>query len=430
MKILILGSGGREHALAWRCSLDETVDRIFVSPGNGGTSSTAENILLDLKNFESVKDFCLKEKIDLIIVGSEEFLAAGIVDYLEKYDLKVFGPNQKAAKLESDKSFAKNFMKKYEIPTASHLVFDSSQIESALSFLRQTKYPVVIKVSGLAAGKGVIISPTFDDAEKTIKEIFINRNFGEAGEKIVIEQFLEGEELSLLVVTDGTDYKILPTSQDHKRVFDNDMGKNTGGMGAYSPAPIASETIIKSIEERIILPTLICLKKEDINYKGCLYFGLMIDQNSNPFVIEYNSRFGDPETQAVLPLLEGKFSEFLISSANGKLESNLISIKNDCSICVVSASSGYPDQYEKGKEIFGLETLRGIDNCYVFHSGTKYQDGKYFTNGGRVLCITLLDKDSNLVRCKKNVYEFISKISFDGMHYRKDIADKGIKHIL
>ena len=429
MKILILGSGGRENAIAWRCSLDSPENEIFIAPGNYGTSLIGKNIDIDIKNFSKIKNFCFELKIDLVIVGSEEFLALGIVDYLESFGIIVFGPSKSSAKIESDKSFAKNFMIKYGIPTADYKIFNREQHTEALNYLKKEIYPIVIKVSGLAAGKGVTIATNFENARNTVEEIFIKNNFGISGEKIVIEQFLEGEEVSILVVTDGDKYKILPSSQDHKRIFDNDLGANTGGMGAYSPAPIASNSVIKKIEDEVIKPTLFGLQSENLKYKGCLYFGLMVDKNDNPFVIEYNSRFGDPETQAILPLIDGNFSEFLYSASTGGLIENIISYKKSCSICVILSSAGYPGKYEIGKEILGLEEVKSLNECLIFHSGTKLSDGKVLTSGGRVLGITQINRNNDLIACKQDVYNAISKIKFDGMHYRSDIADKGIKRL-
>lgn len=430
MNILIIGSGGREHAIAWRCKHDEVENRIFIAPGNAGTERVGTNVNLDVRNFESIRDFSKQENIDLVIVGSEEFLSKGIVDYLTKFGINVFGPNQAAAKIESDKSFAKDFMFRNKIPTAAYQVFFRNQISEALNYLKTIKYPAVIKVAGLAAGKGVIINDNYNDAEKTIIEIFENDKFGESGDKIIIEEFLKGEELSLLVVTDGTKYKILPSAQDHKRIFDNDLGGNTGGMGAYSPAPLADEELLKKIENEIIIPTFDGFEKEKIDYKGCLYFGLMVSDNKDAYVIEYNSRFGDPETQAILPLIKGNFSRFLFSATQGNLAEKEISFSNSCSICVILSSEGYPNEYKKGFEITGLDEFESTADCIVFHSGTKMVNGKLVTNGGRVLGIIKVDRENDLINCKKDVYSAISKINFSGMHFRKDIADKGIKYLI
>jgi phosphoribosylamine--glycine ligase len=428
MKVLIIGSGGREHAFAWRCRQDKITEKIFIAPGNGGTSDVGENVPLNVRNFDEIKSFCKNEEIDFVIIGPEEFLDNGLADYLAEHGIICFGPKKNAARLESDKSFAKDFMSKYNIPTAQYKIFSKSEINSALTYLNEITYPAVIKVSGLAAGKGVTIVRNNIEAENTINSVFIINKFGNSGDRIVIEEFLEGEEVSVLVVTDGRNYKILPSAQDHKRVFDDDQGENTGGMGAYSPAPILNEFLLNKIENKIIKPTFAGLNKESITFSGCLYFGLMIS-DLEPYVIEYNSRFGDPETQAVLPLIEGEFTEFLFSAAIGRLNSDCISFSNSCSICVICASAGYPGEYQKNIKINGIGNLSEKDNIIIFHSGTKKVGNEIYTNGGRVLGITAIEKNGDLIHCKQKVYKALAEINFDGMHYRTDISDKAKKHL-
>jgi len=428
MKILIIGSGGREHALAWRCSKDSFVEKIYIAPGNAGTLDIGENVSINVKNFDEIFNFCTEENIDFVIIGPEEYLEKGLSDFLQEKGIVCFGPKKMAARLESDKSFAKEFMVKHKIPTANYKLFFKSEIKSAINFLQEVTYPVVIKVSGLAAGKGVMIVTNQKEAAKTIDEIFYQNKFGDSGNKIVIEEFLNGEEASILVVTDGENYKILPASQDHKRIFDNDQGANTGGMGAYAPTPLISKSMLKNIDDKIIKPTLNGLMKDKIQYSGCLYFGLMIS-NSEPYVIEYNSRFGDPETQAILPLIDGDFTGFLFSAAKGKLDLGMVSFSHSCSICVICASAGYPGDYEKNFLITGINKISNQGNKLVFHSGTVKMNGDIFTNGGRVLGVVSVDKDGNLSNCKRTVYESITQIKFDGMQYRTDISDKARKYL-
>lgn len=428
MNILIIGSGGREHAIAWRCRKDKTVDKIFIAPGNAGTSQVGKNVSINPKNFSEVEQLCKKEKIDLVIVGPEEYLASGIVDFLSDAGINCFGPKMSAAKIESDKTFAKEFMSLNKIPTANYITFSKQEIQSALNYLESVTYPVVIKVSGLAAGKGVTICNSLNEARDVIHDIFILDKFSSSGDKIVIEEFLEGDEASILVITDGQKYKILPSSQDHKRIYDNDEGPNTGGMGAYSPTPLITEEILSEIERTIIIPTINGLFKKGIEFRGCLYFGLMI-KNKQTFVIEYNCRFGDPETQAILPIIEGNFSEFLLSSSVGNLNPELINFSDKCSVCVICASKGYPEAYEKYKKISGLEKLYELDDILIFHSGTTIKDNALVTNGGRVLSLVSLQKGNDIKACKLKNYKYLSSINFEGIYYRKDIADKASKYV-
>jgi phosphoribosylamine---glycine ligase len=352
MRVLLIGSGGREHALALKINKSSLLDKLFIMPGNPGTNNLGENTDINPSQKNEVLQFCKEAKIDLIVIGPEQPLVEGLSDFLRNENFKVFGPGKKAAEIEGSKSFAKQLMKKYNIPTAGFAVFNSDEYDDALLYLRKSKYPVVIKADGLAAGKGVLICSNFIEVENVLKEIFIDKVFGTSGDKIIIEEFLEGEEASVFAITDGTDFITLPSSQDHKRMGDNDTGKNTGGMGAYSPAPVITNQLLSMIENNIIKPTLKGMKSEGSLFSGCLYAGLMITEEG-PKVIEFNCRFGDPETQVVLPLLKGDFLKLLYSSAAGKLDKDAVHYEDGCAVCVVAASKGYPDSYEKGFEITG-----------------------------------------------------------------------------
>lgn len=425
MNVLIIGSGGREHALAKKISESDKLTKLYCAPGNPGIERHAELVNLNISDKIEVVDFCNNAKIDLVVVGPEQPLVDGISDSLRENDIKVFGPNKKSSMIEGDKSFAKQVMQKYGIPTASFKVFNKDQKQSALTYLEEINYPTVIKASGLAAGKGVTLCNNEEEAAKGIIKYFDEDLFGESGHKIVIEEFLEGEEASIFVVTDGMQYVVLPSSQDHKRALDGDKGKNTGGMGAYAPAPAITEPILLDIHESIIAPTLEGLAEENRLYNGCLYVGLMLTKDG-PKVIEYNCRFGDPETQCVLPLLEGDFLELLYTAANGKINKQAVKYNGGSSVCVVAASKGYPDKYEKGFEITGLDI--SDENVTVYHAGTKKINDKVVTNGGRVLGITSVTMENNLSKAKEIAYDALNKINFEGIIYRTDIADKALKH--
>jgi phosphoribosylamine---glycine ligase len=422
INVLVIGSGGREHALAYKISQSNQLNKFFIAPGNPGTKSLGENVDLNSDNHNEIVEFCKQENIGLVVIGPEKPLVDGLSDILIKNNFKVFGPDKNAAAIEGQKSFAKQLMKKYNIPSSEFVEFTSGQVSSAEEYLKNSYYPVVIKADGLAAGKGVIICNNFEEAQAALKEMCIDKIFGRAGEKIVIEQFLEGEEASIFAITDGDKFVCLPPAQDHKRIGDNDTGKNTGGMGAYSPAPVITDELLERVKNEIISPTLKALKNENSKFIGCLYCGLMITKDG-PKVIEFNCRFGDPETQAVLPLLEGDFLQLLYSAASGNLDMNSVHYSGGASVCVVAASKGYPGKYEKGFEIKGLNE---IDNreIIVFHAGTKEENGRVLTNGGRVLGITSVIKSNNLKLAKQRSYEHIIKINFNGMYYRKDISDK------
>jgi len=423
MNVLLIGSGGREHALAYKIFESNKLTKLYCAPGNPGIEKFAELVDLSTSDFNNIVVFAKEKGIDLVVVGPEQPLVDGLADHLSANRVNVFGPNKEAAMIEGDKSFSKELMKKYKIPTADFEIFTKDNKQKALDYLNKINYPVVIKASGLAAGKGVAICDYKSEAENTINEYFEMNIFGKAGHTVVIEEFLEGEEASIFVVTDGDDFVILPASQDHKRALDGDQGKNTGGMGAYSPAPLITGSILSQVENEIIVPTLNALKKENKKYNGCLYCGLMITKEG-PKVIEYNCRFGDPETQCVLPLLEGDFLQLLYTAATGKIDKSSVKYNGGRSVCVVATSKGYPDRYEKGFEITGLDLKH--ENVIIYHAGTKKVDNKVFTNGGRVLGVTSILKENDLKLAKQTTYAALSKIYFEGITYRTDIADKAI----
>lgn len=427
MKVAIIGSGGREHSLALKISESKSLDKLFVIPGNPGTKLIAENVLLKSDDHAGIINFCKVNEIDLIVIGPEKPLTDGLSDELIENGFKVFGPTRKAAKIEGEKSFAKKLMNDYNIPTASFKVFSKDDYDDAINYLSQASYPIVIKADGIASGKGVVIPETFDDAKEAIKECFVNCSFGIAGDKVVVEEFMTGQEASIFAITDGEDFVLLPAAQDHKRIHDGDSGKNTGGMGAYAPTPFVSSEHIEIVSKKIIEPTLKAMKENNAKFVGCLYCGLMLTPQG-PKVVEYNCRFGDPETQVVLPLIDGDFLKLLYSAANGKIDKDSISITDNTSVCVVLASKGYPGRVEKGKEILGLNELAEKE-ITVIHAGTKEKDGKIITDGGRVLGIVATIKSNDLKKCKQIAYDAIPKIEFDGMQYRKDISDKAFLNL-
>lgn len=417
MKILVIGSGGREHALIWKLNQSSLVDEIFCAPGNAGIGKIAKNIDISYNNIDKLIEFCKNNNIDLTIVGPEAPLVEGIVDTFKENNLKIIGPAKHAAQLEGSKSFAKNFMKKYNIPTAKY--DEVKTFKDAELAIEKYSYPVVIKADGLAAGKGVFICQNKNEALSTIKELLNDRKLGDAGNKIVIEEFLEGVETSILCFTDGATIVPMVNSQDHKRAFDNDEGPNTGGMGTYSPNYIYTEEITAKVEVEILEPTLEGIKKENMDYKGIIFIGLMITKNG-PKVLEYNVRFGDPETQVVLPRLETDLIKIFEHILDEKLNDIDIKWSENHAVCVILASGGYPDKYKKGIAIEGLDN---IDNdLLVFHSGTAEEENKIVTNGGRVIGVVGIGK--NTIDARKKVYENIDKIQFNESFYRKDIGLK------
>ena len=425
MKILMIGGGGREHVIALKISESNLLNELFILPGNPGTEKLGTNVPIKSDDINGIVKFCTENKIELVIIGPEKPLTMGLAEGLIENDIKVFGPTKAAARIEGEKSFAKNLMMKYNIPTASFKVFHKENYDDALNYLKRVSYPIVIKADGIASGKGVIIPETYEDAKEAVKECFVNSSFGKAGEKIVIEEYMTGQEASVFAITDGNDFVLLPAAQDHKRIFDGDKGKNTGGMGAYAPTPFVNENDYKIISDKIIKPTLEALNENKSKFVGCLYCGLMMT-SEGPKVVEFNCRFGDPETQVVLPLISGDFLELLFSASNGNINKNSISIENKTSVCVVLASKGYPDKVEKGIEIFGIDDANKCENISIIHAGTKKLNNKILTDGGRVLNIVGTINSNNLKLCKEITYNALSKINFDGMQYRKDIADKAI----
>lgn len=417
MKVLIVGNGGREHALYWKISQSPLVKEIFVAKGNGGIKG--KRVPIDPTNVKELADFAQREGIDFTVVGPEAPLVEGIVDEFESRGLKIFGPSKRASMLEGSKIFAKRFMLKHGIPTANFEVFENP--DKAKRFVKDFGVPLVIKADGLAGGKGTVVCKTEQSALETI-DLFMNRGIlGPAGKRVVIEEFLEGEEASYIVMVNGTEYVPLPTSQDHKRLLDGDRGPNTGGMGAYSPNPFVDAETEKAIRELIIERTLKALAHEGIYYRGFLYAGLMLTSRG-PMVLEFNVRLGDPEAQPLLMRIKGDFLEKLLDFYEGKKVS--LDIDERCSLCVVLASKGYPEKPEVGKEIHGLEDIKD-ENVIIFHAGTELKDGKFITTGGRVLNVCAWG--NSLKEAKERAYKAVEKIHFEGMHYRKDIGDRALK---
>lgn len=420
--VLVIGSGGREHAIVWKLRQSKHVNSIYCAPGNAGIAKIAKAVDIKAEDIKSLADFVEKNKIDLTVVGPETPLVAGIVDEFEKRNLKIFGPTKAAAQLEGSKAFTKQFMKNNKIPTAGFEIFDKS--EDAKNYVSKIKMPIVIKADGLAAGKGVIICKNNAEAFDAIDKIMIEKKFGESGNKVVIEEFLRGEEASILAVTDGKDFVTLLSSQDHKQILDNDKGSNTGGMGAYAPASLIDNEMNERIENEIIKPTINGMLKIGSPFKGCLYVGLMITENG-PKVLEYNCRFGDPEAQSVLSLLETDFYEILEASVNGNINSINLKNKEGAACCVVMASGGYPGNYEKGKIIYGLDNV--LKNVFVFHAGTAMKDGKIVTNGGRVLGVTGVGND--IQSAIKTAYDGVNRIKWENEYHRTDIGQKAIRRL-
>ncbi|AFH49483.1 Phosphoribosylamine-glycine ligase [Ignavibacterium album JCM 16511] len=426
MNVAIIGSGGREHALALSISKSNLLDRLFCLPGNPGTKKIATNIQIGINDFEKILQFCKENRIDLVVIGPEQPLVDGLSDYLRANNIIVFGPSSAASKIESSKSFAKTIMQKAGVPTATYNEFSATELNSAISYLEKSNFPIVIKADGLAAGKGVFICENINEATNIVKAISLDGIFGSAGQKFLIEEFMIGEEASIFAITDGENFITLPAAQDYKRVGDNDTGKNTGGMGAYAPAPLISKELEELVQHKIFQPMIRQLKEVGYPFIGCLYAGLMITKDG-PKVVEFNCRFGDPETQVVLPLLEGDVLKLLFSAATGKLDMESVRYSSGCSVCVVAASEGYPDKFEKGFEITGLD----IDDpqIIIYHAGTTEKEGKILTNGGRVLGITSVLKNNNLLEARNKAYEAIKKINFKNIYYRKDIASKALRYL-
>ena len=422
MKILIIGSGGREHALAWKISQSSRLEKLYCAPGNAGTMSIAENVPLGASDIQGLSDFASNEKIDLTVVGPELPLILGIVDEFEKKGLKIFGPNKNAAELEGSKVFAKQFMERHKIPTAKFKVAES--LEQAMEILKSEEFyfPLVVKADGLAAGKGAIICRNLKRAEEAVNLIMVEKKFSDSGKRVVIEEFLTGKEASFIVISDGV--KVLPfvTTMDHKPVFDEDRGPNTGGMGAISPSPFIDKELFHEIVKTIVFPTITRMLEEGRKIKGVLYVGLMLTEQG-PKVLEYNCRFGDPETQPQMLRMESDLVDVLLASVEGNILEKEIQWSHQPAACVVIASGGYPIKYEKGKKIEGMEEAAKFPGVFIFHAGTKFKDGEYYTSGGRVLGVCASEK--TLEETMDKVYKAISRIYFEAMHWRRDIGAGG-----
>ena len=417
MKVLVIGSGGREHALAWKIAQSPLVKKVFCAPGNAGTANVAENIDIPSDNVDALLQFATVTGIGLTIVGPEQPLVKGLVDSFEESGLRVFGPSQRAAEIEGSKVFCKDLMKKYGIPTARYESFDSPD---QVKLFPKEDEPVVVKASGLAAGKGVILCSNAEEARSAVQSIMQEKAFGNAGDQVVVEEFLTGQEVSLLAFTDGKTVLPLDSAQDHKAAFDGDKGPNTGGMGAYSPALVFTEELKQQVIDEIMIPTVRAMAKEGRYYRGILYAGLMLTE-SGPKVLEFNARFGDPETQPIMMRIKNDIVPIFEACIDGTLAKQSLQWRQEPTICVVMAAKGYPSSYEKGKEISGLNSDENRQ-VVVFHAGTKLENGKVLTNGGRVLGVTALGSDIN--QAIKNAYSTVDKIKWDGIHYRKDIGNK------
>lgn len=423
MQVLVIGSGGREHALAWKAAQSASVEKVYCVPGNPGIAQIAECVPMDISDNDALVAFALENKIDLTIVGPEVPLANGVVDAFRAKGLAIFGPTQAAAQIEGSKSFAKDLMKKYGIPTAAFEVFTDA--EAAKAYIVEQGAPIVIKADGLAAGKGVVVAMTLDEALEAVDMMMCDQAFGSAGCQVVVEEFLTGEEASILTFCDGTTIVPMISSQDHKRAYDNDEGPNTGGMGTYAPAPVVTADVLARVQKEILEPTVAAMKAEGMPYTGCLYAGLMITENG-PKVIEFNARFGDPETQVVLPLLDSDMAEVMMACVNGNLADLDIQWKDGAAVCVVMAAGGYPQGYRKGDVISGLDKAAEL-GATVFHAGTAVKDGNIVTNGGRVLGVTAIGTD--IRKAVDNAYEAVRSIHFDDVHYRNDIAYRAIARL-
>lgn len=424
MKVLIIGSGGREHALAWKVAQSPLVTKVFVAPGNAGTAlePNIENIDIKANDLDGLLNFALLQQIDLTVVGPENPLVLGVVDSFQKAGLKIFGPTKSAAQLEGSKAFTKDFLARHHIPTAEYQNF--TEIEPALAYLRKKGAPIVVKADGLAAGKGVIVAMTQKEAEDAVRDMLAGNAFGDAGHRVVIEEFLAGEEASFIVMVDGKHVEPMATSQDHKRVGDGDTGLNTGGMGAYSPAPVVTDEVFTKVMEQIIYPTVNGMAQEGNVYVGFLYAGLMIDKQGNPKVIEFNCRFGDPETQPIMMRMQSDLVELCLAAVNGKLDTVKSKWDPRPALGVVMAAGGYPADYNTQDVITGLP-VESTDDCKIFHAGTCLEKGRVYTNGGRVLCVTALG--NTVLEAQQRAYQQVDKIHWHGCFYRHDIGYRAIE---
>ncbi|MFW6273767.1 MAG: phosphoribosylamine--glycine ligase [Halanaerobium sp.] len=418
MKVMVVGDGGREHALIWKLFRSDRVEKIYAAPGNDGMTNIAELVPIEADNIEALAQFVEENDIEMTIVGPEEPLVAGIVDYFIERNLPIFGPKKQAALLEGSKIFAKSILNKYNIPTAEYEIFTDP--DSALNYLESAEYPLVIKAEGLAQGKGVIVASNYDDSQDAVTRIMEDKAYGDAGDRIVVEDFLEGEEVAVLALTDGETILPLTTARDHKAVFEGDEGPNTGGMGAYSPSPYIDDKMMDQICSEILRPTLKALKSEGIDYRGVLYVGIILTENG-PAVIDYNARFGDPETQVMLPRMKDDLLDLIELTNNVQLSVfDKIEFYDSSAVCVILTSAGYPLTFTTDYEIKGLDRLKAHDDLIIFHSGTKIKDGKYYTAGGRVLGLTVVGE--SLFNVINKVYEYIEEVEFEDMHYRTDIG--------
>jgi phosphoribosylamine--glycine ligase len=423
MQILVIGSGGREHALVWKIAQSPLVDKIFCAPGNAGTAEFAANVEIAANNLPQLLKFAQEKQIDLTVVGPEVPLVAGIVDLFQQAGLKIFGPCQAGAQIEGSKVFSKKFMTKYDIPTAKAGIF--SDLKEAKQYLIDIGAPIVVKADGLAAGKGVVVCQTLKEANDAVDLIMEKKEFGEAGAKVVIEECLIGEEASIIAITDGLSVTPLASSQDHKRIFDHDQGPNTGGMGAYSPAPVVTDHLMSEIEVKVLRPFVAGMKQEGIDYRGVIYAGVMITKQG-PKVLEFNCRLGDPETQPIMMRMKSDLIPILLAVIDQKLDDREIEWKEQAAVCVVLAAKGYPGKYQQGDIIKGLDKIEQLPPAYVFHAGTKFSDNKIVTNGGRVLGVTALG--DSIKFAIDNAYRAVSLINFQGRQYRQDIGKKALKY--
>ncbi len=417
MKVLIVGSGGREHAIAWKVSKSPKVDKIYCAPGNAGISQIAECVPIGAMEFDKLAEFAKSQKIDLTVIGMDDPLVGGIVDVFEREGLRVFGPRKNAAILEGSKAFSKDLMKKYHIPTAAYECFDSA--DAALAYLETAKMPIVLKADGLALGKGVLICNTREEAKEGVKTLMLDKQFGSAGNRIVVEEFMTGREVSVLSFVDGDTIKIMTSAQDHKRAKDGDQGLNTGGMGTFSPSPFYTKEIDEICRKTIYQATVDAMKAEGRTFKGIIFFGLMLTEEG-PKVLEYNARFGDPETQVVLPRMKNDIVDVFEACVDGTLDQIDLQFEDNAAVCVVLASDGYPEHYEKGLPIHGLEAFENKTGYYVFHAGTKMENGTFLTNGGRVLGVTATG--NNLKEARANAYQATEWVSFANKYMRHDIG--------
>ena len=418
MKVLVIGGGGREHAICWKLSKSPKVDELYCAPGNAGIAEVAKCVDIGVMDFEKMADFAKKEAFDLIVVGPDDPLAGGIVDVLEEKGLRVFGPRKNAAILEGSKAFSKDLMKKYGIPTAAYETFDTP--EAALKYLETAPVPIVLKADGLALGKGVLICNTREEAKEGVKTLMLDKQFGHAGDRIVVEQFMTGREVSVLSFVDGKTIKIMTSAQDHKRAKDGDQGLNTGGMGTFSPSPFYTPEVDEFCKKHIYQATVDAMKAEGREFKGIIFFGLMLTADG-PKVLEYNARFGDPETQVVLPRMKNDIVDVFEACVDGTLDQIDLQFEDNPAVCVVLASDGYPEHYEKGKKITGLENFKDKDGYYVFHAGSKFDaEGNILTNGGRVLGVTATGKD--LKEARANAYKATEWVNFENKYMRHDIG--------